>query len=193
MFFWKKEKSVPFLWRYAGLILGIIICGYMFGFSTTGDIAERIIHISILWTLIGAVCGAIVGYQLAIVIYYFLDKKFPWVIKIDFFLLGPFNFMSLRSLNNIQLRILWPGIAFLFLLGIYPPWIAYPYMSGGKGHGEKQFMGFHFINASSYDVVGEAPYMAPEINYLLWGIFCVLVMLTICLLILICNTDKTSK
>ena len=53
-----------------------------------------------------------------------------------------------------------------------------------KGFGDQSFIGFHFILSSQHEVLGEAPYMVAEINYKLWGIFYLILLLIGFLMIL---------
>ena len=78
---------------------------------------------------------------------------------------------------------------FRILLTIFPPWIAYEYATVDdnyiyKGFGDPSFIGFHFILSSQHEVLGEAPYMVAEINYKLWGIFYLILVLIGFLMIL---------
>lgn len=80
-------------------------------------------------------------------------------------LLGPFNYIRLALFNSQQHKILWIGIVLIILLILFPPWIAYRYAIEDKGHGDSEFVGFHFVLSSKYDVLYDAPYMIAEIDH----------------------------
>lgn len=84
---------------------------------------------------------------------------------LNWLLLGPFNYIRFKKLNSGQHKILWFGFVLIVFLTLFPPWHAYWSAIGDKGHGDSEFVGFHFVLSTKYDVLYDAPYIIAEIDH----------------------------
>lgn len=84
---------------------------------------------------------------------------------LNWLLLGPFNYIKIKKLNLGQHKALWIGFVLIVFLILLPPWIAYTYSINDKGIGDSEFVGFHFVLSTKYDVLYDAPYMVAEIDH----------------------------
>jgi hypothetical protein len=84
---------------------------------------------------------------------------------LNWLLLGPFNSIKIKKLNLGQHKALWIGMVLIVFLILFPPWIAYRYASGDQGLGDSEFVGFHFVLSTKYDVLYDAPYIIAEIDH----------------------------
>ncbi len=78
---------------------------------------------------------------------------------LNWVLLGVFNYVSLPRLNVRQQKVLWVGLVAVLYFLLFPPWLAFKTGMGGEGVGEPDFVGFHFVLSSQYDVLYDAPYV----------------------------------
>lgn len=138
-----------------------------------------------------------IGIIIVILGWVLVGRRLVWVkycaAMVDTLLLGPFNYIKLRSLGKRQLQIIWVGVLLLFLIFIFPPWVAYPYMVDNNGVGKSVFVGFHYISGTSYDVLGETALVAPEISKTAFVVVLGLILVGIICLLLAFNKSKRES
>ena len=85
----RNPKGCSPVWRFVGIILGVLMGGYLLGverYMTTGDttktessfdVVTETIRINLLETLIGALIGAFIGYLGVVLLHYVLTRCSP--------------------------------------------------------------------------------------------------------------------
>lgn len=88
-----------------------------------------------------------------------IKKVLSWI------LLGPLNYIQVKSLNTKQKKVLWVGMMLVLFFFLFPPWIGFEAKSGDRGIGDADFVGFHFFLSTQYGVLYDAPYAIAQIYY----------------------------
>jgi hypothetical protein len=109
-----------------------------------------------LAVLSGVVSWALIGRKIQI------GQTIPRIL--NWLLLGPFNYVRLKRFNSGQQKMLWVGFVLVICLVLFPPCSAFKSATGGKGIGDSEFVGFHFLLSDQYDILGDAPYVLAEIK-----------------------------
>lgn len=88
-----KESNHPHSWIIVGIVAGIIICGYKFGFSRTYDTVDMVdgtsifrnaVNISLLWVFVGGAIGTGLGFLAGWLSRFFVRRAIHNVVRLIF-------------------------------------------------------------------------------------------------------------
>jgi hypothetical protein len=156
-------------------LLLFVITWYISVYATTKKLESlpdirAFIIIKYLAVLSALISWLLVGRKIRI------GQTIPLIL--NWLFLGPFNYIRFNKLNLIQHKVLWIGFVLIVFLILYPPWIAYPVSINDSGIGDSDFVGFHFVLSTKYDVLYDAPYTAAKIDHKIQ--FTMIVIILVC-------------